>query len=324
MIEKKEIKVLIVCSGNAGYISPFIIEQADSLKELGINIDFYLIQGKGIIGYLKNYFAYKKKIKQFKPDLVHAHYGLSGLFAALQRRIPVITTFHGNDINPINKIGHSTVKRISLFSFLALKFSSHNILVSQELFQISKQKKGFSIIPCGVKMDVFFERPKNEAREALNLNDDKKHILFSSSFNNPVKNYPLAKKAIDQIDNSVLIEMKGYTRNQIALLFSSCDVLLVTSNNESGPLVVKEAMACGCPIVSTDVGDVKWVIGNTEGCYLTSFDPNDIAEKIKLALRFSDEKAKTSNRERIFELGLDSITIAKKIVEVYKNVLEKR
>ena len=52
--------------------------------------------------------------------------------------------------------------------------------------------------------------------------------------------------------------------------------------------------------------------------------PDDVAEKIKIALRFSDEKAKSNNRERIFELGLDSVTIAKKIVGVYKNVLEKR
>ena len=35
----------------------------------------------------------------FKPDIIHAHYGLSGLLANLQRSIPVVTTYHGSDIN---------------------------------------------------------------------------------------------------------------------------------------------------------------------------------------------------------------------------------
>lgn len=313
-------RVLIVCSGNAGYISPFIREQADSLKELGVDIDYFLIQGKGIFGYLKNYFKYRAKINKFNPDLVHAHYGLSGMFAVLQRKVPVITTYHGNDINPINKLGHSKVKRINLFSFFALKLSAHNIFVSEELFQNSKFKGRVNIISCGVNLDVFLMMPKNEARKLLNFKDDIKYILFSSRFDNPVKNYALAKKAIDLVGDVFLVEMKGYKKDQVALLYSACDVLLVTSNNESGPLVVKEAMACNCPIVSTDVGDVKWVIGSTEGCYITSFDPNDVAEKIKKALDFGK---KTNGRERIITLGLDSKTVEKKIIDVYNIVLNK-
>ena len=47
-------RVLIVCSGNFDQVSPFISEQVDSLKNYGINFSYYLIKGKGIIGYLKN------------------------------------------------------------------------------------------------------------------------------------------------------------------------------------------------------------------------------------------------------------------------------
>jgi len=312
-------RVLIVCSGNAGYVSPFIIEQADSLKELGVDIDYFLIQGKGIFGYLKNYFKYRAKINHFRPDIVHAHYGLSGMFAVLQRKVPVITTYHGNDINPLSKVGHSKVKRINLYSFLALKLSAHNIFVSEELYQSSKFKGDVSIIPCGVNLDIFHLTPKSEARERLNLLLDKKYVLFSSRFDIPVKNYALAKMAIDLVADAVLIEMKGFNREQVALLYSACDVLLVTSINESGPLVVKEAIACGCPIVSTDIGDVKWVIGDTDGCYITSFDPKDIAIKIQSALAFSKERS--DNGKRIIDLGLDIHTVANKVLAVYKMVL---
>ena len=46
-------KVLIVCSGNSNEISPFIKEQADSVKKYGSKADFFLIKGYGLVGYLK-------------------------------------------------------------------------------------------------------------------------------------------------------------------------------------------------------------------------------------------------------------------------------
>ena len=109
----------------------------------------------------------------------------------------------------------------------------------------------------------------------------------------------------------------------ITYYMNAADVLLLTSLWEGSPNVIKEAMACNCPIVSTDVGDVRWVFGETEGCYLTSFDPEDVADKIKLALVFAEEKNRTNGRKRIIEFGLDTETIANKIIDVYKKVVLK-
>jgi hypothetical protein len=61
-------KVLICASGNAGQLSPFVQEQADSLKMLGIQIDYFLIRGNGVLGYLKNYPLLIKTIKEKKYD----------------------------------------------------------------------------------------------------------------------------------------------------------------------------------------------------------------------------------------------------------------
>ena len=142
--------------------------------------------------------------------------------------------------------------------------------------------------------------------------------IFSSNFTNNVKNYPLARKVMDLIEPSQLIEMIGYNRTEVTLLMNACNALLVTSKNESGPLVVKEAMACGCPLVSTDVGDVKYVIGETEGCFVTTFEPEDIAEKLNMAISIG----RCNGRERIIKLGLDIEKVAENIISVYQRVLD--
>ena len=94
--------------------------------------------------------------------------------------------------------------------------------------------------------------------------------------------------------------------------------MLLTSLWEGSPNVIKEAMACNCPIVSTDVGDVKKIIKNTQGCFITSFDPRDVSIGITKALRFGK---KTNGREHIKHL--DDKIIAKKIINLYQTVLKK-
>jgi teichuronic acid biosynthesis glycosyltransferase TuaC len=306
----KDLKVLIVCSGNAGYISPFVKEQVDSLRKLGVNIDFFLIKGKRWPGYLMNYPSMRRKIKSFQPLIIHAHYGLSGMLTVLQRKVPVIITFHGSDINEI--------RLENVYSLIAMRLSTYNIFVSKILAKKAGAKRNYSIVSCGINMDSLVPLDKTECRKKLGLNLNNKYILFSSSFDRPEKNYSLARKAISKLENVNLIELKGYTRAEVNLLMNACDLMLVTSFHESGPLIVKEAVACGCPVVSTDVGDVKEVIGDIEGCYITGYSANEIAEKIQLVIN-SDKRIE--NRHKIYSLELDAETVAKKILNIYTNVI---
>ena len=77
-------------------------------------------------------------------------------------------------------------------------------------------------------------------------------------------------------------------------------------------------MTCNLHIVSTDVGDVIDIIGGIDGCFICSYDPIDVADKIKMAL---DYGKRTNGREQIIKLGLDSDSIAKKIIKVYEEVV---
>ena len=105
-------------------------------------------------------------------------------------------------------------------------------------------------------------------------------------------------------------------------LFASCIsllatlLLLVTSYSETGPLIVKEAIACNIPVVSTDVGDVKEYFGDFNSCHITSYDPNDIASTISEVLQ-NNSNVHTSTRY-ILESKLDGASIAKKIHKFYE------
>ena len=302
-------RILIIASGNSPQISPFVKEQAESIIKQGISVDFFLIRGKGFFGYFKNYFFLLKKIKSKEYDLLHAHYGLSGLLATLQFYVPVIITFHGSDVN---------MKKNYLFSRIASRLSTENIFVHQNLPERLKIfREPLNIIPCGFDNNLFFPVPKNKARNMLAWKKSTHYVVFSSAFDNKIKNVQLAKSAISDINNCNLIELKGYGKEQINLILNASDLLLVTSLSETGPIIVKEALACNCPIISTDVGDVKKLIQNVQNCYISSYNPEEIKKKINLVLL---NNKRTNGKQAVKNFKLENI--AYKVIDVYKTTLD--
>jgi len=303
-------RVLIVASYNKGYFAPFISEQVSALIREGIECECFEVQGKGVFGYMKNVNNLKSAIKALCPDLLFAHYGLSGLMANFQRKVPVVTTYHGSDINdPI----------VLPLSKLSMRLSRYNIFVSQKQIDIVNPKRKYALIPCGINLEDYPVVPKVEARRKMGLNENKKYVLFAGAFDNTVKNYPLAKAAVELFEGDVtLLELKGYSRAEVALMMNAADTFLMTSFSEGSPQVIKEAMACGCPIVSVDVGDVKEVFGTVPGHFICSYSVNKIVEMLTISLDF---KGRTEGRNRIVELGLTNDIIAKKLVDIVKYVL---
>ena len=305
-------KVLIVGNNKSGQFSPFVTEQVNALKKLGVEFDFYGVDGKGASGYLSNLSPLKKKIHQFKPDLIHAHYGLSGMLANLQRTVPVITTYHGSDV-------HSRGLNLSI-SKITARYSAYNIFVSPWLLELSNYHgENKCVIPCGVDTVTFTPIERAEARKQLGWNENEQIVLFAGAFDNEVKNSPLAQKAVSLVPNTKLMELRGYTREQVNLLMNAANCLLMTSHREGSPVVIKEAMACGTPIVSVDVGDVKEVMSGVEGCYITAYDANDIAAYIRQTLLY---RGKTNGLQSVIEKGLSNDVVAKQILKIYQKVIE--
>lgn len=302
-------KLLIVASYNKNRFAPFIVEQAEAIAKTGVEVDYYGVTGMGIKGYLGNLGRLKQKIKEFKPDIIHAHYGLSGLLANLQRKIPVVTTYHGSDIND---------PKVLRLSKIAIRLSAWNIFVSEKNVKMSGVASKYSLLPCGVDLDKFQPRSKQEARKVLDWDNDGKYVLFAGAFDNAVKNAPLAKAAVSLLPGVTLVEMKGFSRDQVANLFYAADAFLMTSFTEGSPQVIKEAMVCGCPIVSVDVGDVAEITNGVDGCYIVDRDALIIAEKLKIVL---DDTKRILGLDIIVNKGLDNDKVAYRLLRIYESLL---
>lgn len=304
-------RVLVVASYNKGRFAPFIEEQARALEMQGCETRFFGLQGKGIGGYIRNLPLLKKEIKAFRPNIIHAHYGLSGLFANMQRRIPVVTTYHGSDIND---------KHALRFSKVAMRLSAWNIFVSRQTLRKAQLKKKYSLLPCGIDLSELQLTEKTEARRQMHLAFDKKYVLFAGAFDNRVKNAPLTQQVVETLhdDSVTLLELKGYSRDEVTLLMCAADALIMTSFSEGSPQVIKEALACGCPIVSVDVGDVKERVEGADGCYVAKTrESNELADLLREAMLFD---GKTKGREKIVADGLDNRQVAQRLLTIYNRV----
>lgn len=317
-------KIVFVSSYNDSIgISPIVKNQVESLCKIGLDVDYYPVKGGGIFGYIKNIRPLRKFLMKKSYDIIHAHYGLSGIISALaKRKNKLIVSYMGDDLIGSNKIDGSyyfSGKIItSIVKIFARFFNHYSIVKSEEMSMKLKNLKNVATIPNGVDLDKFYIIPKDVARAKLNLPKNKKLVLFAADPKRPEKNYPLAKKATELLNDDVeLITVFSRPQNELLFYYNAVDCLVLSSFHEGSPNVIKEAMACNCPIVSTNVGDVKKIIDNTEGCFIASFQPEEYSNKINMAISFAN---KTNGRAKIQKLGYDSETIARSIQTIYNKI----
>ncbi len=113
-----------------------------------------------------------------------------------------------------------------------------------------------------------------------------------------------------------LLELKGYCRTEVAALMNVADCLLMTSHSEGSPQVVKEALSCGCPVVSVDVGDVAEQIEGTGCGMIVERTPEAIAKALSIQI---ERPRPTCSIEKTNQF--DNRWIAAKIIETYKTVI---
>ena len=309
---------------------PFVKEQGESLRIAGCEVEYFLVQGN----YIKAVDALKAKIREFKPNIVHAHFGLSAITAELQNLVPVVTTFHnGETLNPV----------VNFVSSLMSLRAKHVIYVAQHIHDMVYFKaKNYSIIPCGVSLEDCFLMEKTEARKQLGWDPDKKYILFGGAFDNLRKNYPLLKEAVDKLNlqfetlnpkrHIECVEMKNLTRSECVLRMNACNLFALPSHSEGSPQALKEAIACNCPCLATDIADVKYLFGDEPGHWILrnprktherwDGDEKSLDEMVALLKEALVFEGRTKGRERILKLGLSNEQVAQKIINIYNEILK--
>ncbi len=290
----------------------FVKEQLERLETHGVEIDVLFINGqRSKLNYLKGVFEVRRKVKENNYDLVHAHYVFCGYIARFQGKYPIVLTHHGIEVlrsyqAPLSRFISPLVDRV---------------IVRSDEMRDALQRVHPYIIPAGVDLDLFKPEEKEVARRKLQLPVDKKLVLFAGTIR-PEKRFHLIEKAVGRLkeeDPDVeLVAACKQPHSVIPSYMNACDVLVLVSTAEGSPNVIKEAMACNLPIVSTNVGDVSHVFGTTKGCYICSASPESIAESVRKALSFG---RRTEGRTRLLELGLSSKQATEKIIRVYEDVL---
>lgn len=319
-------KVLFVCSGNKKYnTSPIVKAQGESLSKQNVRLNYYFIKGKGFKGYLKNLLPLRREIKRGNYDIIHSHYGDSSLLAGLANlnKVKFVASFMGTDTYLMRRKVKCIYEKIYnvIFSILykiIAKYFVHTLIIKSQKMKYQLWPNTDSVvIPNGVNFDIF--KPLVQIRVK---NNGVKKVLFVGDKNRKEKNFNLLESSITLLKEKFDIQIINPTNlsaEQINIEYNRAHLLALTSYYEGSPNVVKEAMACNLPIVSTDVGDVRGIFGKTDGCFIAKNNSIDFSEKLEKALRF---KGFTKGRERLIDLGLDTKSVSDRLIKLYNKRLD--
>jgi teichuronic acid biosynthesis glycosyltransferase TuaC len=304
---------------------PFVVRQVEFLRRAGIDVDVFHFRGaRNPLNYFFNWIKFRRQMFSKKYDIIHAQWGQSGIMA-LPKRLPLVVTFRGDDLEGIvGKNGKYTIAGniLRLVSQTVAFFADEVIVVSLNL---AKKLRGrsYNLIPSGLDLTLFCQQDKLAARRILNLPEDEKIILFGGNPLEPKKRFSLAQEAVVMIEEHFpgirLIPAQGINHIKMPIYMNASDVLLLVSYHEGSPNVVKEALACNLPVVSTDVGDVRERIGDVNGCILCE---NDRPETIAMALsNVLNKGERIDGRQKV--LDLDENILIQKLISVYEKAISE-
>jgi glycosyltransferase involved in cell wall biosynthesis len=296
----------------------FVYRGIGQYQTLGINIHVFRFEKRhSLLGFISSLFLVHKLIHDHKIDIVHSHYGtVTGLLGLLSFKKHMVT-FRGSDVNPDSK---SVIRQLikSFISNLIARFSFKVVCVSEaiskRLFILPNDK--LIIIPSGTMTSVFIPMNQYDCREQLKLSKDKIYIAFAPSGGRSLKRRDLAEIVVENVKSlgfkAELLEVKDLEESEVPVLLNAANCLILTSDSEGSPNIVREALCCGVPVFSFDVGDVsKWI--RLDPLSAVCSDVDDIIQKVIILLGGKSEK-----RRRVDVSQFSTETVVTKYVSIYK------
>jgi teichuronic acid biosynthesis glycosyltransferase TuaC len=286
-------------------------EQVDDLRAAGVDVTVYSFDGrKRKRNYAIALLEVAKLARSGSFDLIHAHYGLSGAVSLGQRRLPVVTTFHGSDVGYIRWQGWVSRVVARLTSPIFVSRQGARMLGILDA----------PIIPIGVDLNFFTPGDRRETRAKLGLCATTRYVIFPGSRRRDVKDpglFDLAIGELQSLGHSVEgLSLENRTREEVRLLIQASDVMLMTSRFEGSPVVVKEALACAVPVVSVSVGDNDEALRGLPGCAVVRREAEALTRAVEAAFDAQDrhklrDRAQRYSRQRAVEA----------VLGIYRNVL---
>jgi D-inositol-3-phosphate glycosyltransferase len=296
-------------------------------------------------------------------DIVFSHYWISALAAKyLQQeyRIPYISMYHtlGAIKNAIG-IGEGEPE-LRIRSEKETIEESQKIIVATEkekqdvAFYYTAPPEKISVIPCGVNMDLF--RPYDRAASRFKLGLGNEKIMLFVGRIDPLKGIGQLIKSIKLLENQdnlrlIIVGGDAGSREEIEKLqklasdlgvvnritfqgtvkqdilpyfYSAADVCVMPSYYESFGLVPLESLACGTPVVATDVGDLKHIIRPGEtGYVIPDNSPENIAAAVTRVLNYSSHGMESAVTVRASVNRFSWASIASQVAAEMQSVTQK-
>jgi glycosyltransferase involved in cell wall biosynthesis len=283
-------RVLFVIPGEAqGHSMIFARRQARALALEGIEVEcFHLRSRTAPVMLVREYFRLRGHIARFNPWLVHAHFGtVTAMLAALAAgRRPLAITYRGGDLNRSPSTGAARAWLGRLLSQLAALRAGLIVCVSERLRErLWWKREGAAVLPSGVDDERFRPEPRDQARARLGWPPGERVVLFNAGRDPRNKRLDLALEAaaaarrrwphlrLQILDGEVDPE-------RVPMLMNASDCLLVASDTEGSPTVIQEALACGVPIVSVDVGDAVERLDGVANTWIVERDAESLGRAL--------------------------------------------
>lgn len=258
-------------------------------------------------------------------DIVNGHYGLWCVLARMQWTTPVVANFLGDDLlGTVTTEGPHSQKSlfvVRLDQWLCRHVAA--VCVKSEQMKKAALVEDAFVIPDGINFDLFQSIPRDEARAALGWDQERYYVVFANNPTIPVKNFALAQKAIERLHargmDAELVVANGLPQSKVMQYINASNALILSSVAEGSPNVVREAMACNVPVVSTDVGDVAQVLAHTEGCSVCPHDADALAIGLEKALLHT---ARTTGRADTAHLS--NMALVQQIIAMYEYAMRKK
>jgi len=245
-----------------------------------------------------------------RADLVHAHYGLTGIAAlsALPLHRPLLLTVHGRDCH------HALVRQVT--AQIAAR-AAGVVAVSRELAALCPFPI-MDVIPPGVDVQRFEPLDRAEARRQLGLPEERRFLLFPAHPERPEKRIEAAQRLADAVGLTLRTYCDTPTA-EVPLWINAADAVIVTSAREGYGLACMEALACNVAVLSTPVGIAGEVLARVPGTLCAPFDLARWSAHLRTLL--ADADPHVPGREVAAEQSTD--VMARRTLALYHEVLRR-